>query len=124
MDIDVTVGKALAMLGSVKRLFYVWRSFYDVNVNRIERVQRKFVRYALRGLGWTDMYNLPPYVDRCALIRFETLTRRCSDSCVMFVFDVLSSRVGSPNLLSLFNVIDSLSNPLMMRFGTLSCWSV
>jgi hypothetical protein len=27
--------------------------------NRIDRGQRKFVRYALRGLGWMDMYDLP-----------------------------------------------------------------
>jgi hypothetical protein len=81
--------------------------FYDVLVNRIERVQRKFVRYALRGLGWTDMYDIPPYVERCSLIRLETLTRRRSDACVMFVFDVLSVRVGSLSLLFLINVIAS-----------------
>jgi hypothetical protein len=28
----------------------VWTSFYDVHVNRIKRVQRKFIRFALRGL--------------------------------------------------------------------------
>jgi hypothetical protein len=76
-----------------------------VHVNRIERVQRQLIRYALRGLGWTDMYDLPPYVGPCALIRLKTLTRRRSDACVMFVFDVLSDRVGSPNSLSLLNVI-------------------
>jgi hypothetical protein len=65
----------------------VWRNFYDVHVNRIERMQRKFVRYALRGLGWTEMHDLPPYVNRCALIRLETV-------CLMFAFDVLSGRVG------------------------------
>jgi hypothetical protein len=75
-----------------------------VHVNSIERVQRKFIRYALRGLGWMDMYDLPPYVGPCALNRLETLTRRRSDACVMFVFDVLSGRVGSSNLLSLLNV--------------------
>jgi hypothetical protein len=84
--IDVTVGKALAMLGFVKRLscefrdpnivktLYVslvrpkleyascvWRIFYGAHIDRIERVQRKFVKYALRGDGhmrsssiWTD----------------------------------------------------------------------
>jgi hypothetical protein len=82
--IDVTVGKALAMLGFVNRLscefrdpytlktFYVslvrpklkyascvWRSFNCAHIDRIERVQKKF---ALRGLGWTDMFDLPPYV--------------------------------------------------------------
>jgi hypothetical protein len=68
---------------------------------QVEHVQRKFVRYVLRGLDWTDMYDFPPYVDKFALICLEMLTRRRSDACVMFVFDVLSDRVGSPNLLSL-----------------------
>jgi hypothetical protein len=72
----------------------VWRNFYEVHVSRIERMQRKFVRYALRGLGWTEMHDLPPYVNRCALIRLETVTRRRSDACLMFAFDVLSGRVG------------------------------
>jgi hypothetical protein len=68
--------------------------FYDVHIIWIERVQRKFVRNALLVLGWTDMYDPPPYVDRCTLIRLETLTGRRSDACVMFVFDVLSGRIG------------------------------
>jgi hypothetical protein len=67
--------------------------------------RRKFVRYALRGLGWTDMYDLPPYVNQWALICLETLSRRLSDACMMFVFDVLSSKAGSPNLFSLVNVV-------------------
>jgi hypothetical protein len=82
------------------------------------------------------MYDLPPYVDRCAWIRLETLPRRRSDACVIFVFDVLSGRVGSPYLLSLVNLVaprcrtrggDFLRidfhrtnyGPWMMRFSTL-----
>jgi hypothetical protein len=127
--IDVTVGRALALLGFVKRLscefrdlytlktFYVshvrpkleyascvWRPFYGANIDRIERVQKKFVWYALRGLGWTNMCNLPPYVDRCALIRLETLAERRANACVMFIFDILSGRVNSSNLLSLISI--------------------
>jgi hypothetical protein len=37
---------------------FVFRLFYYVHVNRIERMQRNFVRYALRGLVWMDLYNL------------------------------------------------------------------
>jgi hypothetical protein len=106
--IDVTVGKALAMLGFVKGLscefrdpytlkaFYVslvrpkleyakfvWRPFYGAHIDRIGGVQRKFVRYALRGLGWTDMCDLPPYVDRCALSRLETLAEGRANACVI-----------------------------------------
>jgi hypothetical protein len=62
--IDVTVGKALAMLGFVKRLSCEFRDPYTLKTiyvsfvrpkleyascDRIERVQRKFVRYSLRG---------------------------------------------------------------------------
>jgi hypothetical protein len=45
----------------------VWWPFYGTHIDRIERVQKKLVRYGLRGLGWTGMFALPPYVDRCAL---------------------------------------------------------
>jgi hypothetical protein len=124
--IDVTVRKALPMLGFVKKFSgefrdsyilrtlnlshvcpklehasCVWWPFYDARINRIERVQRKFAGYALRGLGWTDTYDLPPYVDQFTLIRLETLTRRRSDAFVIFVFDVLYGSVCAPNLLSL-----------------------
>jgi hypothetical protein len=50
-------------------------------------------RYALRGLRWMDMCKLPPYVDRYALIRLETLAGRRGNGCVMFIFDILSGRV-------------------------------
>jgi hypothetical protein len=111
--IDVMVGKALAILGFVKpytlktlyvslvrpKLEYascVWRPSHGAHINRIERVQKKFVGYALRGLEWTDMFDLPPYVDRCALIRPETLPARRAN--------ILSGRVNLSNLLSLISV--------------------
>jgi hypothetical protein len=31
-----------------------------VHMDKVERVQRRLIRYALRGLGWTDTYDLPP----------------------------------------------------------------
>jgi hypothetical protein len=46
--------------------------------------------YALRGLGWTDMHDLPPYEYRCALLNLDTLAKRRSIACEMFIFDVLS----------------------------------
>jgi hypothetical protein len=50
------------------------------------------------------MCDLSPYVDRCALIRFETLAERLANACVMFVFDILSGRVNSSNLLYLISI--------------------
>jgi hypothetical protein len=76
------VGKAFAMLGFIRRLSFEFRdpyslkslytslvrpkleyvscvrsSLYDVRVNKVESEQRRFIRYALRGLGWTDTYD-------------------------------------------------------------------
>jgi hypothetical protein len=71
-----------------------------VRVDKVERLQRKFIRYAL--LGWTDIYDLPPY--RCALLRLDTLVKRRSIACIMFIFDVLGGKMNSPNLLSALNL--------------------
>jgi hypothetical protein len=77
----------------LKNASCVWRPFYDVHVDKVERVQRRFIRYALRGLGWTDTYDLPPYEHRCALLRLEPLVKRRSIACIMFKFDILSGRI-------------------------------
>jgi hypothetical protein len=41
----------------------VWSPFYDVRVDKVERVWIRFIfiRYALRSLGGTNTYDLPPY---------------------------------------------------------------
>jgi hypothetical protein len=83
----------------------VWNPFYDARVDRVERMQMRFIRYALRGLGWTDMHDLPPYEDRCALLHLDSLAKRRSVAGVMFIFDVLVGRVNSPSLLSVLNLI-------------------
>jgi hypothetical protein len=78
----VMVGKVFAMLGFITRLSFefrdpytlrslntslvrpkqeyascVWSPFYDVRVAKIERVQRRFIRFALRSFGRTDIYD-------------------------------------------------------------------
>jgi hypothetical protein len=72
--VNVMVGKAFAMLGFIRRLSLefrdpytlkflymslvrpkleyascVWSPFYDVRVGKVECVQRRFIRYALRN---------------------------------------------------------------------------
>jgi hypothetical protein len=71
----------------------VWNPFHDVRVDKVERLQRRFIRYALRSLSWTDIYDLPSYEHRCALLRLDTLVNRRSIACIMFTFDILSGRM-------------------------------
>jgi hypothetical protein len=88
----------------------VWSPFYNVRIDKVERVQRRFIRYALHGLCWTGIYDLPPYEHRCALLRLETFVKRRSIDCIMFIFEISSGRMNSPNLLSALD----LNTP---RFG-------
>jgi hypothetical protein len=76
-----------------------------VHVDMVERMQRRFIRYALRGLGWTNTYDLPPYEHRCSLLRLCTLVKQRSFACIMLIFDILSGRMNSPNLLSALDLI-------------------
>jgi hypothetical protein len=101
--VDFMVGKAFAMLGFIRRLSFefrdayttrswcvrnwkrcLWIPLYDVRVDEVERVQRQFIRYALRGLDWMDTYDLPPYEHRRALMRLDTLVKWRSISCIMW----------------------------------------
>jgi hypothetical protein len=52
-------------------------------------VRRRFIRYALHS--WKDIYDLPPYEHRRALLCLDTFVKRRSIACcIMFIFDILS----------------------------------
>ena len=70
---------------------------------RIERVQKRFIRFALRELPWRDPVNLPPYPDRCRLLGIDTLERRRKIQQAAFIAKVANGELDSPNLLSLLN---------------------
>jgi hypothetical protein len=87
--VNVMVGKVSAMLGFIRRQSFefrdpctlkflsvhilgsskvgVWSPFYDVRVDKVERMLRRFIRNALHNLGWTDMSM---YVLFCAFTIF------------------------------------------------------
>lgn len=129
--IDGIISRANSMLGFVKRwskefsnpyvtkaLFttfvrplleyasQVWSPYHMVHVKRIEAVQRRFIRFALRGLGWADPHNLPPYEDRLKLIRLQPLNKRRDVADILFVHQLLVGNIDCPSLLGMlsFNV--------------------
>lgn len=127
--IAATTAKAYAVLGFIKRntqefedvyclkslycslvrsiLEYgvlVWAPYHTTQSNRIERIQRNFIRYALRRLPWTDPVRLPPYEHRCALVHLETLACRRVLLQRLFVFDILSNNVDCSVLLTNINL--------------------
>lgn len=68
---------------------------------RIERIQKRFIRLALRNLPWRDPDNLPPYPDRCRLLGLETLDRRRKVQQSLLIAKLLNGEVDAPELLSL-----------------------
>lgn len=82
----------------------VWNPYQAVWSGRFEAVQRKFVRYALRYLPWSDPLNLPPYADRCRLLGLDTLAKRRNISQVVFVAKVLLAEYDVPELLAKINL--------------------
>lgn len=122
--VDAVVTKAYSMLGFMKRICsdfvnpyalksiycahvrshleyaaVVWRPNYLVHIAKLESIQKKFILYALRRLGWSNGYELPSYEDRCRLINLETLSRRRENMGAFFIFDLLTDQINAPVLL-------------------------
>lgn len=77
----------------------VWSPHHAVHINRIEAVQRRFIRFALRGLAWADTYNLPPYHDRLKLINLQPLHIRRQIADIIFIHELLAGNIHCTNLL-------------------------
>lgn len=81
----------------------IWAPYHVVHVIRLERVQKQFIRFALRQLPWNDPMNLPDYPSRCMLISLDTLSTRRLKLQQMFVFDLLEGNIDCPELLQQIN---------------------
>jgi hypothetical protein len=127
--IDSVVNKGPAMFGFIKRLSQefrdlctlkvlyvtyvrskleyancVWQPFYVTHIKRIERIQEKFIKHALRQFRWNVNLDLPPQENRCRVLVMDTLKKRRDVARVLLVFDLLSAKIDSPKLLSLINL--------------------
>lgn len=125
---NTIINKANKMLGFIKRFSYnfhdpytiktlyisyvrsileycciVWSPFSDNHVSRIESVQKQFLLFALRKLGWRCGQPLPPYEARCKLLDIQTLKERRKFAMISFINDVVSNRVDSQEILSKLN---------------------
>ena len=81
----------------------VWNP-YQITWNlRIERVQKRFIRLALRNLPWRNPDNLPPYPDRCRLLGLDTLERRRKIQQCLFIAKLLNGELDAPALLQMVN---------------------
>lgn len=71
---------------------------------RMESVQRRFIRVALRNLPWRDPRNLPPYANRCKLLDLDSLDRRRKTQQAAFIAKLLNGEVDCSRLLAVLNI--------------------
>lgn len=98
----------------------IWCPYYNINIARIEAVQKRFLRFALRGLPWSDVYNLPSYQSRLRLIDLESLENRRMIAKVVFLHRVLNSDIDSPGILNCLNINVPSANLRNNRFFTIT----
>lgn len=84
-----------------------WCPHTDEWVTRIESVQRKFTRFALRFHSWPDQVVTPTYEQRCEALGMETLSKRRQFLRAAFVGKLLLGAIDAPSILARinFNVI-------------------
>ena len=81
----------------------VWQPRFETHANRLELVQRRFTRFALRKLGW-NYDAIPSYHLRCQLLSIDSLAVRRKLAAAMFMFDILGNRIDCSNLLASVNI--------------------
>ena len=80
----------------------VWSPHQIIHAERIESIQKQFLLYALRKLGWRS-FPLPSYAARCMLINIQTLKKRRDFSMICFINDIVSHRIDCNEILSHLN---------------------
>lgn len=78
----------------------VWSPHYQVHIDSIESVQRQFLLFCLRGMGWSYDRNFPSYEQRLKLIKLPTLESRRTMLGISFVFNLVNGDIDSEFLLS------------------------
>lgn len=96
----------------------VWSPIYNNGAERIESVQRRFLRFALRKLPWRDPFRLPSYESRCRLIDLDLLRNRRDTFRALTIADVLLGRIDCGTILERVHLNArprSLRNSVMLR---------
>lgn len=96
----------------------VWNPSYNNGAERVESVQRRFLRFALRKLPWRNPFRLPSYESRCQLIDLELLRTRRDTSRALLIADSLQGRIDCSTILEKINVNvqpRALRNNAMLR---------
>lgn len=81
----------------------IWFPNYAVHSIKLERVQKKFLKFMFIKFGWYIYVKFAPYEFKCSLTSLQSLESRRRNACVFFMHDLISGHIDSSNLLSMVN---------------------
>lgn len=93
----------------------IWDPHFEVDIQRLESIQKQFMLFALRHLGWNHSFILPPYESRLALLNLHTLSDRRKMAACVFTVSCLNGAIKSSGVSSKF-VFEAI--PLSLRSAT------
>ena len=76
----------------------VWTPFYQTHIDRVEAIQKRFVRFALSHLPWHNPFILPPYESRLNLVDLDSLYKRRKVADLVFLHGLLTLSISSSKL--------------------------
>ena len=71
----------------------IWAPYRDVDIKRIESIQKQFLIFALRHVGFQGP-QLPPYKSRLLLINMISLEDRRRLASALLTFDILKKNIN------------------------------
>lgn len=120
--VDRLIAKAYSMLAFIKRncndfsdpytlkLLYtsfvrskleygalIWNPFSNIHIARIERIQRRFIYFALPHINLIN--PLLPYISRCQHLGLDSLEKRRKVQTMLFIYDLINGNIDCPALL-------------------------
>lgn len=80
------------VLPAIEYAGIIWAPYNVTDMSRVESIQKQFLLFALRHLGFTG-YRLPQYESRLLLINMIPIGKRFTLSSALFAFDLLRSNI-------------------------------
>lgn len=81
---------------------FIWSPTAEVHINRVERIQRSFTKFALNSINFSEHY--PTYNSRCLLISLKSLASRRDVCALTFLQGIISGDIDCSELLSFIQI--------------------
>lgn len=80
----------------------IWSPSYQCHIDKLERVQNKFLGYYLFRYGFP--YKDVPYLTRLQLVGMSSLQLRRNNACIFFLYKLFNNIINCPELLEYFRI--------------------